>query len=93
CSLVESMGNNNPCCTMGAARRAQKRSNFLLAEKIADLIKTKNIINKVKKHSNNKWNDLVDKLAKKGCKASETIQIEVGENSRFQSVLYWEKLA
>ena len=75
------------------ARKVQKWSNFLLSEKIVDLIKTKNItleLNKVKGHSNNKWNNLADKLAKKGCEASETIQIEVGENSRFQSVLYWK---
>ncbi|CAG8600611.1 10198_t:CDS:1, partial [Gigaspora rosea] len=47
-------------------------------------------LNKVKAHSNNKWNELADKLAKKGCKASETIQVELGGSSRFQSVLFWK---
>ena len=79
--------------SLETARRALKQSNFLLTEKIVDLIKTKNIhleLNKVKAHSNNKWNDLADKLAKKGCEASETIQVELGESSRFQSVLFWK---
>ncbi|CAG8509029.1 957_t:CDS:1, partial [Gigaspora rosea] len=75
------------------ARRAQKRSNFFLTEKIVNLIKTKNItleLNKVKVHSNNKWSNLADKLAKKGCEALEAIQVELGESSRFLSVLFWK---
>ncbi|CAG8545758.1 6640_t:CDS:2, partial [Gigaspora rosea] len=77
--------------TISIKARAQKRSNFLLTEKIIDPIKTNNIaleLNKVKAHSNNKWNDLADKLAKKGCEASETIQVELGGSSKFQSVLF-----
>src|SRR5260364_297054 len=79
--------------TLEPTSKAQKRPNFLLVEKIIDLIKTKDItleLNKVKGHSNNKWNDFADKLAKKGCMALEKIQVNIGENTRFQSVLYWK---
>ncbi|CAG8542679.1 16847_t:CDS:1, partial [Gigaspora rosea] len=65
----------------------QKQFNFLMTEKIVDLIKIKKIsleLNKIKGHSNNKWNNFLDKLAKKGCKVLETIQVEVGKNLRFQ---------
>ncbi|CAG8674991.1 24308_t:CDS:1, partial [Gigaspora rosea] len=65
-----------------SAKRAQKWSNFLLTEKIVDLIKTKNITLEL--------NKVADKLAKKGCEVSETIQVEVGESSRFQNILFWK---
>jgi len=61
---------------------------------IVDIIRGKKInleLVKVKSHSNDKWNEFADKLAKQGLNRKEEIEIEKIESTRFKFQVSWEE--
>src|ERR1700752_811768 len=69
-----------------------KEKNWDILIKIADLIKAKRInleLKKIKGHSNNKWNDKADTLAKKATLLSHSMNIHLDLKTRISFLLFW----
>ena len=70
-----------------------KKKNKLWIMNITSLIKSKNLkidIIKVKSHSEDKWNDRADSLAKKGATSNNTIYAEKVKCDEMEYYLKWE---
>ena len=74
--------------------RILKKKNPIMITNIVDIIRGKKInleLVKVKSHSNDKWNEYADKLAKQGLNRKEEIEIEKIESTRFKFQVSWKE--
>jgi len=72
-----------------------KLNNHDLVRSILELAKVKEIhleLEKIKGHSNNKWNDRADSLAKKGASIENRDNIIFNPPLRSNVTLYWEEI-
>ena len=70
-----------------------KISNFNILDRIKSLVSIKNIeleLVKVKGHSEDKWNEKADSLAKKGLTANDDLEVRTTSCVNFSTVLKWK---
>src|SRR5690349_1181681 len=72
-----------------------KLNNYDLIHSIVELVKIKEIhleLEKIKSHSNNRWNDRADRLAKKGASIENCDSIIYNPPLRSNVTLHWEEV-
>src|SRR6185295_6119593 len=90
---IAALRNINRAIQEIGVERILKKKNAMWMINIADLIKSKNIrieIVKVKSHSEDKWNDRADSLAKKGATCKKIINAEKIKCDGIEYQLKWE---
>ena len=86
------IANVNKAKSKWRFNRIFKEKNWDTLIKIANLLKAKKLnleLTKVRGHSNNKWNDRADFLAKKATTLIQSTDIHADLNTRISSLLFW----